>query len=98
MDGAQRASEEFLRLQQVVQVGAGVILRYVAAEFLVDPSEIALEARIGEVHAAVEGVDAAAARQAGRRHAVEGIGTGLDGGENIVRLGDAEQVARLVLG
>ena len=96
--GAQRASEELLRLEQVVDVRAGVVLRNVAAELLVHAGEVALEAGRGEVHAPVQGVHAAAAPQAGRRDAVEGVRARLHGGEDVVRLGDAEQVARLVLG
>ena len=97
MHGTEGAGEEFLRLKQVVDVGAGVILRDVAAEFLVDAAEVALETRRGEVHPSVQGVDPAAAPQASRCDAVEGVRTRLDGREQIVGLGNAEQVPRLVL-
>ena len=95
VDGAQGAGQELVGLEQVVDVGTGVVLRDVAAELLVDSGEVALEAGGGEVHTAVEGIDAAAAAQAGGRHAVEGIGAGLNRGEEIVGLRDAQQVTRL---
>ena len=48
--------------------------------------------------ATVAGVDRRVARDPGRRHAVEGVGPVLDRGEEVVGLGDPEQVSGLVRG
>ncbi len=53
--------EEFVGLEQVVDVRAGVVLRDVAAKLLVDSCKIALEARTLQVQAAIQRLPAWAA-------------------------------------
>ena len=75
-----------------------VIQRRVRLHLRVDRPEVGLEPRVRQRDLAVEGVHAATARQPRRGHAVEGVGAGGDGRENVVRLGNAQQVARPVVG
>ena len=87
-----------LRLEQVPQVRAGVVGARVAVALGVQRAEVSAVLRPGQVVAPVAGVERAGAGHTGGGDAVEGVGAVLDGGEQVVGLGDAQQVARLVLG
>ena len=98
MDGGEGRRQTLVRLEQVAQVGAGVVGAGVAIAALVDGREVRLEARVGDVVAAGGGVDGGVACHAGGGDAVEGVYTVLDADEDVVGFGDAEQVAGLGFG
>ena len=98
MNRAQRASQVLLGLQQMMQVGPGIIQRSVGGHLRIHGSEVVLEAGIRQGHPAIERVHTTTAGKPRRSHAVKGVGTGLDSGKNIVRLGNPQQVAGAVVG
>ena len=98
MDGGEGRRQTLVRLEEVTQVGAGVVGAGVAVATLVDGREVRLEARVGDVVAAGGGVDGCVACHAGGGDAVEGVHAVLDADEDVVGFGDTEQVAGLGLG
>ncbi|MPM47030.1 hypothetical protein SDC9_93738 [bioreactor metagenome] len=96
VDRRQCGRQHLLGLEQVVQVGARVVRAGVAVARGVDRAEIAPVLGPGDVEPAVARVEGGVARDPGGLDAVEGVGPVLDRGEEVVRLGDAEQVPRLV--
>src|SRR5690242_1687892 len=98
VDGGERLRQEFFRLEQMVQVGAGVVGARIAVAVGVDGAEVTPVPRIGDVEAAGRPVDRGVARDPRRRYAVESVGARRDRVEQIVGLADAQQVAGLVRG
>src|SRR5215217_720927 len=74
VDRAQRRGQQLLRLEQMVQVGAGVVGAGVAVAIGVDGAEVTPIPGIGDVEAAGRRVNGGVACDARRGHAVEGVG------------------------
>jgi len=68
----------------------------VAVAAVIDRREVAAVRGGDDVEPAVDGVQGAVAGHPGRHDAVERVGPGRDRGEEVVRLGDPQQVAGLV--
>src|SRR5215208_1437525 len=98
VDGAQRGRQDLLGLEQMVQVGAGVVRAGVAVAVRVDRAEVAPEAGVGDVEATRSRIHSRVAGYARRRHAVEGVSAGRHGVEKVIGLADAQQMSRLVGG
>ena len=97
MQGTQSPGQVLLRLQQVVNVSARIILRDIAAYCGVNRRKIPLKPRTHKIQPTVQRVHATAAAQASRRDAIERVRAGLDRREQVIRLRNAEQVAGLIL-
>lgn len=92
MDGAERSAQEFFGFEQVVDVGARVILGNIATKFRIYRGKVPLEPGGREIHAAIQRVGAAASPQSGGGHAVKCVRPRLNGAEKVIRLRDAQQV------
>ena len=97
MDGGQREPVELAGAQQVVHVGARVVLAGVAVAAFLQRPEVGFELGALDVVPAVAREDRAVAAAAGGGHAVERVAAVLHAGEDVVDRGDAEDVARPVL-
>ena len=96
MDAGDLHGEEFLSLEQVVQVclcGSAVDV----ATVWIDRAEIHLPLLVAHVHRTIVGEEHGVATIAGWHHAVEHIDTSLDGFEDVLWCTYSHQVARLVL-
>src|SRR5215218_9196622 len=68
VNGAERRRQHFFGLEQVMDVGAGVVLACVAVTFVVDGREVAAVAGAGDIEAAGRRVHRGIASDARRRH------------------------------
>ena len=98
MDGCQGGAKALVRLEEVVDVGLGVVSAGVAVTTFEDGGEVRLVAGVRQIEAPVGGVDRGVTRHAGGGDAVEGVHTVFDTDKDIIGLRDAQQVAGLVLG
>lgn len=80
------------------QVGARIILGDVAANSLINPAEIPLEARVGQVHPPVQSVDLHGAPTGSAPHNRRCPGSRTNGGEDVIGLRNPQHVPRLVDG
>ena len=90
MNRSQSRCEHLLRLEEVVEIGGGVMLAGVAITALIDRGELARILTISEVYAAILGKDGTCACLARWRNAVEGIGAVFDTDEEVIGLTDAK--------
>ncbi len=81
-----------------MDIGAGVVGAGVAVAGVVDRREVAAESTGVDIESARADVDRGIAGHPGGIDAIEGVGTVLDGDEEILRLADAQQMPRLLLG
>src|SRR5690606_35012552 len=90
-------AEQFFGLVQVVNVGTAEVLAGIARATFHQRGEVALVACTRKVETAPWSVERRIACHAGRRNAVKGICAILNCGEDIVWLGNTQQVTWLVL-
>src|SRR5205807_227543 len=91
-------AEDLFGGEEVAEVGAAEGAAGVAGAALFNRARVFAERRLANVQAAVRRVDGAVAGEAGWRDAVERVDPPLDAGEEILRLADAEEMARLAVG
>ena len=82
----------------MVEIGARVVLTGVTGAALFDRSESSPIDAGRHVEAPARGIQSSVSRDTRRRYAIEGVGTGGNSREEILRLTDAQKVTRLSFG
>lgn len=96
VDRSQCSSGHFFGAEEVGQVGAGMVGTGIAGTAFVERDELIDELSIFDIDAAIESMEGTVASHAGRSDTVKEIAPLLNCVEEIQRLADTEQVARLV--